>query len=339
MDGIETSNASRQGAGAAISSYAGACPGQIGGTKQPAAGPADPLPILPASSILLSSMKKALAHSTTSPVLLAEGDIRAFRDTVYGVARANHRVLPWRTAFDPYAVLVSEIMLQQTQADRVSPKFVDFMARFPDVAALASAEFADVLAVWQGLGYNRRALALKRAAEAAMVSFGGMIPATRSELESLPGIGPYTAGAILAFAHDLPEVFIETNIRSVFIHHFFHDRSGIHDRDLTPLVALTLDRSQPRAWYTALMDYGVVLKRAHPNPSRKSVHHLRQSPFEGSNRQLRSTLLKMVLAQPGLSTDDAAGLVAGDREKVAANLVQMEKEGLIVCREGKYFVA
>ena len=339
MDGIETSNASWQGAGAAISSYAGACPGQIGGTKQPAAGPADPLPILPASSILLSSMKKALAHSTTSPVLLAEGDIRAFRDTVYGVARANHRVLPWRTTFDPYAVLVSEIMLQQTQADRVTPKFVDFMARFPDVAALASAEFADVLAVWQGLGYNRRALALKRAAEAAMVSFGGMIPATRSELESLPGIGPYTAGAILAFAHDLPEVFIETNIRSVFIHHFFHDRSGIHDRDLTPLVALTLDRSQPRAWYTALMDYGVVLKRAHPNPSRKSVHHLRQSPFEGSNRQLRSTLLKMVLAQPGLSTDDAAGLVAGDREKVAANLVQMEKEGLIVCREGKYFVA
>ena len=280
-----------------------------------------------------------MPHSTSYPVLLAETDIRAFRDTVYGVARANHRVLPWRTAFDPYAVLVSEIMLQQTQADRVSPKFVNFMARFPDVAALASAEFADVLAVWQGLGYNRRALALKRAAEAVMVAFGGMIPATRSELESLPGIGHYTAGAILAFAHDLPEVFIETNIRSVFIHHFFHDRSGIHDRDLTPLVALTMDRTQPRAWYTALMDYGVVLKRAHPNPSRKSVHHLRQSPFEGSNRQLRSTLLKIVLAQPGLLADDAAGLVAGDREKVAANLVQMEKEGLIVCREGKYFVA
>ncbi len=284
-------------------------------------------------------MKKNPAHHTTSPVLLAEADIRVFRDTVYTVARANYRVLPWRTALDPYAILVSEIMLQQTQADRVTPKFIDFMARFPDVAALASAEFADVLTAWQGLGYNRRALALKRAAEAVMGSFGGMIPATRRELESLPGIGPYTAGAILAFAHDLPEVFIETNIRSVFIHHFFHDRSGVHDRDLTPLVALTMDRSQPRAWYTALMDYGVVLKRAHPNPSRKSIHHLRQSPFEGSNRQLRSALLKLVLAQPGLPADDVAGLVAGDLERITANLVQMEKEGLVVCREGKYFVA
>ena len=218
-------------------------------------------------------------------------------------------------------------------------KFVEFVGRFPDVAVLASSELADVLTVWQGLGYNRRALALKRAAGAIVTRFGGIVPATRQELESLPGIGPYTAGAIVAFAYDRPEVFIETNIRSVFIHHFFRDRDRIHDRDLLPLVELTMDRSRPSAWYNALMDYGVVLKREHANPSRKSRHHLRQSTFEGSNRQLRSALLRAILAHPGLSSDEMASRVTGDLEKIVRNLIQMEKEGLIVCRRGKYFVA
>ena len=283
--------------------------------------------------------KKPNHHSPISPVSLAEAEIEAFRATVYAVAHTSPRVLPWRETADPYRIMVSEIMLQQTQVDRVTAKFVEFVGRFPDVAVLASSELADVLTVWQGLGYNRRALALKRAAEAIVAHFGGIVPATRKELESLPGIGPYTAGAILAFAYDRPAVFIETNIRSVFIHHFFHDRDRIHDRDLLPLVDMTMDRSRPRAWYNALMDYGVVLKREHPNPSRKSLHHLRQSAFEGSNRQQRSALLKMVLAHPGLSADAVASRVTGAHENIARNLAQMEQEGLIVRKRGKYFVA
>ncbi len=277
-------------------------------------------------------------QATDTSFSLTEADIAGFRAAVYGAARANPRTLPWRESVDPYRVLVSEIMLQQTQADRVTGKFVAFVGRFPDVAALASAGLDEVLTAWQGLGYNRRALALKRASEAIVERFNGTVPTERKALESLPGIGPYTAGAIMAFAFDLPEIFIETNIRSVFIHHFFQDRTAIHDRELLPLVEATLDRSRPREWYNALMDYGVVLKRDHPNPSRKSVHHLRQSPFEGSNRQLRSALLRAILAEPGLSADGVADRVAGDREKIALNLTRMEKEGLIVARRGRYFV-
>ncbi|TWJ33369.1 HhH-GPD family protein [Geobacter argillaceus] len=269
---------------------------------------------------------------------LAKAEIERFRAAVYAAASANPRTLPWREAIDPYRTLVSEVMLQQTQADRVTGKFVAFVSQFPTVAALASAELSELLKAWQGLGYNRRALALKRASEAIVERFGGIVPPNRKELESLPGIGPYTAGAIMAFAFDLPELFIETNIRSVFIHHFFQDRTGIHDRELLPLVAATLDRSRPRDWYNALMDYGVVLKRDHPNPSRKSIHHLRQSRFEGSNRQQRSALLRTILAQPGLSADDLATRVRGDREQIALNLARMEREGLMVCRRGRYFV-
>lgn len=278
-------------------------------------------------------------HSTITPVPLVAAEIESFRAAVYAVARINPRDLPWRETADPYAIMVSEIMLQQTQVDRVAAKFVEFVGRFPDVAILATSELADVLTVWQGLGYNRRALALKRAAEAIVTRFGGMVPATRKELEALPGIGPYTAGAIEAFAYDRPAVFIETNIRSVFIHHFFRDRDRIPDRDLLPLVEKTMDRFHPRAWYNALMDYGVVLKREHTNPSRKSVHHQRQSAFEGSNRQLRSALLKAVLTHPGLSFDDVASRVTGDHEKIAHNLTRMEQEGLIVRNREKYFVA
>ncbi len=282
-------------------------------------------------------MKKPADQLPITPPL-TESDVERFRATVYAAARANPRTLPWRESVDPYRVLVSEVMLQQTQADRVTGKFADFVARFPTAPALASAELSELLTAWQGLGYNRRALALKRASEAIVDRFGGEVPSTRKELESLPGIGPYTAGAIMAFAFYLPELFIETNIRSVFIHHFFQDRTGIHDRELLPLVATTLDRSRPRDWYNALMDYGVVLKRDLPNPSRKSIHHLRQSRFEGSNRQQRSALLKAVLAQPGLSANELAVRVTGDREQIALNLARMEKEGLMVCTHGRYSV-
>ncbi len=275
---------------------------------------------------------------TVTAVTLSTADVQRFRAAVYGAARANPRSLPWREGIDPYRVLVSEVMLQQTQAERVAGKFVAFVDRFPDVAALAAAGLDEVLAAWQGLGYNRRGLALKRAAEAIVERFGGIVPAVRKELESLPGIGPYTAGAIMAFAFDLPEIFIETNIRSVFIHEFFQDRTGIHDRELLPLVAATLDAARPREWYNALMDYGVVLKRDHPNPSRRSRHLTRQSRFEGSNRQMRSALLKAILAEPGLTADDLAGRVTGDRAQIALNLARMEKEGLIVARRGRYFV-
>ncbi len=237
--------------------------------------------------------------------------------------------MPWRETNDPYAILVSEIMLQQTQVERVRTKYALFMAEFPDLATLAAAPLELLLRTWQGLGYNRRAIALQRCAQEIVNRHNGLFPASIPELVTLPGIGPYTARAVAAFAFNIAEPLIETNIRTVFIHFFFHDREGINDREIMPLVAATLDAQQPRQWYYALMDYGVHLKSLHPNPGRRSRHHVRQSRFEGSNRQLRSRLLREAMEHPGLTAAELALRVDGDLHQVSSNLDAMEREGFL----------
>ena len=160
-----------------------------------------------------------------------------------------HRDLPWRYIDDPYAVLVSEVMLQQTQVARVEKHWTRFLSLFPTIDSLAAAGTADVLAQWQGLGYNRRALALKRAAETCSAERGGLLPDTAEELETLPGIGPATAAGVMAFAYNRPSVYIETNVRTVFLHELFPDRDKVSDRELAPLVASTCPEDDARAWY------------------------------------------------------------------------------------------
>ncbi|MBT0654333.1 A/G-specific adenine glycosylase [Geomobilimonas luticola] len=269
---------------------------------------------------------------------LTTSRVAAFRTLVYGHYHANPRPLPWRDTVDPYAILVSEIMLQQTQVDRVRGKYADFLDRFPDIATLAAAPLPAVLTAWQGLGYNRRAIALHRCAQTVVAEHGGRLPADVADLETLPGIGPYTARAIAAFAFHQPTVFIETNIRTVFIHQFCQDRQGVHDRELLPLVEQTLDRDNPRDWYYALMDYGVMLKKAHPNPGRRSAHHVRQSPFKGSNRELRSRILKHILAHPACTAAELAAALAAEPAAVERNLVKLAGEGFIIQRDGCHFI-
>ncbi|QEM70279.1 A/G-specific adenine glycosylase [Geobacter sp. FeAm09] len=242
--------------------------------------------------------------------------------------------MPWRETRDPYCILISEIMLQQTQVERVKAKYAEFLAAFPTLADLAGAPLPHVLRVWQGLGYNRRALALKRCAEEITDRFAGRFPTAIAELESLPGIGPYTARAVAAFAFGVAEAFIETNIRTVFIHFFFHGRDQVGDRELMPLVAATLDREDPRTWYYGLMDYGALLKQSHANPGRRSAHHARQSRFEGSNRQLRSRMLRAVMVHPGITAEGLAELLGAETEAVQSNLAAMEREGFL-CKQGK----
>jgi A/G-specific adenine glycosylase len=265
--------------------------------------------------------------------------LRAFQKQIYSRYHANPRPMPWRTTHDPYHILVSEIMLQQTQVERVKSKYAEFLTTFPALADLASATLADVLLVWQGLGYNRRAIALKRCAEEIISRFGGQFPRTTVELETLPGIGPYTARAVAAFAFGIAEPLIETNIRTVYIHLFFHGRDKVTDREIMPLVAATLDRNNPREWYYALMDFGVVLKQLHPNPSRRSSHHVPQSRFEGSNRQLRSRLLRAVIATPGISGIELAEQLGAELENVARNLADMEREGFLSQISSRYKVS
>ncbi|MDD2273198.1 MAG: A/G-specific adenine glycosylase [Desulfuromonadaceae bacterium] len=270
---------------------------------------------------------------------LNQPTIEAFRAMILTHYDKTARSMPWRETRDPYAVLVSEIMLQQTQVERVRLKYGEFLTHFPTLDALSSAPLSDVLKVWQGLGYNRRAIHLKRCAEEIVARHNGIFPATVPELQALPGIGPYTARAVAAFAFDVAEPLIETNVRTVYIHFFFHGHDKVSDRDIMPLVATTLDHGNPREWYYALMDYGTMLKQLHPNPGQRSSHHTRQSSFEGSNRQLRSRILRQIITQPGITVKQLLSGITAEQKMVLANIEAMEREGFLMKKERGYQIA
>ncbi|MBF4803249.1 MAG: adenine glycosylase [Lancefieldella parvula] len=248
--------------------------------------------------------------------------MRAFVEFVAKKGCELYRDLPWRRTYDPYAIWISEVMLQQTQVSRVDGRWQRWLERFPTVDALAAAAPSDVLEEWQGLGYNRRALSVHRAAQ-AISEAGGVFPQDPKELVKLPGIGPATAAGIRAFAFNLHGVYLETNVRTVFLHELYPQAEGVPDSELVPLVELTCPASvedavdavaagadaavntaaetdetelTPRSWYYALLDYGAYLKKTIPNPSRRSKSHVKQSRFEGSHRQKRAELLRVLLA-------------------------------------------
>jgi len=220
-------------------------------------------------------------------------------------------------------------VLQQTQVPRVVDKYREFITRFPDFKSLARARLRTVLRAWQGLGYNRRALALKKLAGEVVRRHGGSLPRDHAALRALPGIGAATASSIRAFAFNEPDVFIETNIRAVFIHFFFRKSRDVKDSVILPLVEKTLDRSNPRRWYSALMDYGVVLKKLFPNPGRKSAHYHRQSPFKGSDRQLRGNILKLLLAEGSLGERALLAKLGASSPRCRTVLGAMLHEGLL----------
>ncbi|MBN2840191.1 MAG: A/G-specific adenine glycosylase [Coriobacteriia bacterium] len=263
--------------------------------------------------------------------------IADFRARVWEHYETSGRdMLPWRQTTDPYRILVSEVMLQQTQVSRVIPKYEKFVEAFPTIGSLAGAPTDQLLAVWQGLGYNRRALALRRAAEVIVADHGGEVPRTLEDLTALPGIGHATAAQVLAFAFDVGVPFIETNIRTVYLHEFFPGAEDVPDAAVLPLVAETLDRTRPREWFWALLDYGTHLKASTPNPSRRSRHHVQQGRFEGSNRQLRGRLLAELTARAGSGAACVAGVaelaavVGFEHERVTAALTALQSEGFVV---------
>ena len=239
-----------------------------------------------------------------------------FIDLVRREGGVRYRDLPWRGIDDPYAVLVSEVMLQQTQVARVKGRWERFMDVFPTLDALAAASTADVLEQWQGLGYNRRALSLKKTADECAAARAGKLPESVEELQKLPGIGPATAAGVVAFAYDRPAVYLETNVRAVFIHELFPGRDKVPDREILPFVADACPATGVRGWYYALLDFGAYLKATVPNPSRRSSAYARQGSFEGSRRQKRAELLRIVLAEPGVAADEALALL--DAEERAA---------------------
>jgi len=229
-----------------------------------------------------------------------------FIETVleYHLEHGRH-TLPWRQTVNPYRILVSEIMLQQTQVDRVVPKYRAFLKAFPTATKLASAPLGDVLKRWQGLGYNRRAKLLHECAKAVVVEHKGRWPTDYQTLQKLPGIGPYTAGAVMAFAYDEGVPLIETNVRTVYLHHFFKNQTDVTDQQILRLVAVHVAHIStrtvgPRTWYAALMDYGTHLKKIHGNPNSRAKGYVKQSTFVGSDRQIRGAILR-VLTQSSLT--------------------------------------
>ena len=255
--------------------------------------------------------------------------------------RNGRHNLPWRKTRDPYKILVSEIMLQQTQVDRVVPYFERFIKKFPIIQSLAKSDLASTLKIWSGLGYNRRAKLLRECAKEIVEKRGGKVPRDFSALIDLPGIGPYTAGAIRVFAFNKPDVLIETNIRSVYIHHFFPRKRHtvtISDRELQPYAEKAAKGQDPRTWHAALMDYGSFLKKTNPNPSRRSKHHTRQSPFEGSLRQYRGIILRRLLDGP--ITQSALLKVNVDSSyRMELALKDLERERMIEKKKGKWWIA
>lgn len=269
------------------------------------------------------------------PVSLSPGEIARFRREIYRHYAVHGRRLPWRETRDPYAIWVSEIMLQQTPVARVLPRYPVFLAAFPDFAALHRAPLSRVLQVWQGLGYPRRALALKETAGRVLRDYGGRLPQEPEELERLPGIGPATAGAVCAFAFEVPVAFIETNIRRVFRHFFFPGEAEVPDRELMPLVARTLDRRRVREWYYALMDYGVWLKTQEAGTGLAK----RQAPYGGSDRQVRGEILRALLAAPGLCAPELAAALDRDLLRVRRLLAELEREGFLLCQGQSWCIA
>lgn len=262
-----------------------------------------------------------------------------FQAMVKKYYQTNGRDLPWRHTVNPYHIVVSEIMLQQTQVSRVLIKYPEWLKKFPTWKSLASASTADVIKSWQGLGYNRRALALKKIAAKVVSEYKGTLPHEPEVLETFPGIGPATARSICAFAFNLPVVFIETNIRRVYIHHFFAGKTGITDYELRPIIEKTLDRKNPREWYWALMDYGSYLVKQVENPNRQSKHYSKQSKFEGSRRQVRGEILKLLKFQSYVTVQQVEKLFPDRRAEIQEVFDQLTKEQFLIKRSTRYTLA
>lgn len=257
--------------------------------------------------------------------------------------------LPWRQTQDVYKILVSEVMLQQTQVNRVLPIYAEFTRRFPTARTLAAAPLSEVLKSWQGLGYNRRAKLLRETAQqlADTPSFGTRLNLV-VELEKLPGVGPYTARAVAAFAYNQDSIVIETNIRTAIIQHFFAGKKKVSDTDIIEVLERILPKGRAREWYSALMDYGAHLKRSGISHTARSKTYTKQSKFSGSLREVRGAILRELAAPSGRKPDRGARQLIAQIEKdigtgrhaqIVSALEALCTEGLVQKKRTRYSLA
>ena len=272
--------------------------------------------------------------------------IEDFKKTVLDFYSHSGRSLPWRYIDnpDPWGVLVSEFMLQQTQVKRVIPYWERWMKLWPQPEDLANASLEQVLKEWSGLGYNRRAKNLHNCSVEITKTYNGIVPRLPEQLIRLPGIGHYTAGAIACFAWNVPAVFIETNIRSVLLHFFFFDKTEVKDTELLSILQMCLDQANPKQWYWALMDYGAELKKLTKNPCHKSAHYTKQSRFIGSKRQIRGVVIKTLSTRgpqnAGTLRREVENIVPALKDKEYCHILEMlQKEMMVAEADGVYRIA
>ncbi|MEI7498123.1 MAG: A/G-specific adenine glycosylase [Candidatus Falkowbacteria bacterium] len=272
--------------------------------------------------------------------MINKAKIKKFQEVIWQHYHVHKRNFPWRETTNPYRILVSEIMLQQTQANRVVEKYQSFIKKIPNFKSLANIETKQLLLEWQGLGYNRRALQLQRLAQIVAREHRGRLPHDNALLQQLPGIGPATAAAIRAFTFNLPTVYLDTNVRRVYLHYFFPEQAKIYDKELFPLIEKSFDTSNSREWCWALLDYGAMLgKDKKNNPNQRSAHFTKQTKFEGSNRQLRGQLLKNIITHNGISQLKLLSFFAPTIHKQIQNTVeQLITEGFIFCNNKRYYI-
>jgi A/G-specific adenine glycosylase len=252
--------------------------------------------------------------------------ILLFQEKIFTWYRKNKRDLPWRKTRDPYKILISEVMSQQTQIIRVIPKYEAWLERFPSISSLATASVKEVLKYWSGLGYNRRALNLQKAAQVIVKEYGGVFPKEIEELVKLPGLGKYTASAVACFAFDAQIPIIDTNIRKVITHEFFQGELP-QEKVVEQVARQILPNDQAYEWNQALMDYtSLALKD-------KKIPIAKQSHFLSSNRYYRGQTIKLLLEIPLISIsslwdffDERNPIERGRLEEV---LLSMQKDGLI----------
>lgn len=289
-------------------------------------------------------------------VKISQKNIKEFQQKIFSWYKVHKQDFPWRKTRDPYQILVSEVMLQQTQVSRVIPKFEAWLQRFPTVADLAKAPVSEVLAYWSGLGYNRRALFLKKTAVEITEKYGGKFPQDEKTLKSLPGIGEYTARAVLCFAFDKQITVVDTNVRKVILTQFINYRHceersnpvglslsdgdchapsslAMTSKEIKHIADLLLPSGKAYDWNQALMDYSRVMLAKEKIPVPK------QSKFLGSRRYYRGQILKLLLQKKKISINEIGPMIKkdfmdSDNELINKILIELEAEGFVVYKNG-----
>ncbi len=260
--------------------------------------------------------------------------IAQFQKKILSFYAEKKRDLPWRRTTDPYAILLSEIMLQQTQVDRVVAYYKRWLEKWPTIRDLAGASRAEVFREWLGLGYNNRAKNLHEAAKIISEKYKGNVLAALEHYGELPGIGPYTAAAVHIFSANKGLITVDTNIRRILIHEFRLDEK-IADRELREIAGKCLPPGKSRDWHNALMDYGAMFLTSRKTGIRPKT---RQLQFEGSDRQVRSRILRHLLNGKDCSLGELRKIAGCDAKQLRRIVEGMAKDGIIGQRNGNYRV-